>query len=58
MASNKFCHCDLGEWGSVERDDGLEGKALQIYIAPKTRKKGGTNKNAKTEDQQGREEAI
>lgn len=43
---------DLAEWGSVERDDGLEGKAIHIYLAPKARgKKGGTNKNAETQNQ-------
>ena len=33
---------DLTEWGGVERNDGLEGKTIQIYIAPKVGKKSGT----------------
>jgi len=39
---------DLTPWGGVERDDGLEGKAIHLYIAPKTNKKGGTSKGAET----------
>lgn len=49
---------DLVDWGAVERDDGLEGKAMHLYIAPKTNKKGGAPKNAETQNQQGREEKI
>ena len=33
---------DLEEWGAVERNDGLEGKALHLYIAPKPHKKSGS----------------
>ncbi len=42
---------DLVEWGSVERNDGLEGKAIHLYIAPKTNKKGGPLKSAETKNQ-------
>lgn len=42
---------DLGEWGSIERNDGLEGKAIQIYVAPKPKQKGGPSKSAETENQ-------
>jgi len=50
---------DLASWGGVERNDGLEGKAIHIYIAPKTGKKGGTSKSSGTQsdeikDQQSR----
>lgn len=38
---------DLTPWGGIERDDGLEGKAIHIYIAPKTNKKGGTTTTTK-----------
>ncbi|MBI4115608.1 MAG: translation initiation factor IF-3 [Candidatus Omnitrophica bacterium] len=39
---------DLTDWGAVERNDGLEGKALHLYIAPKVNKKGGTSKSTET----------
>lgn len=44
---------DLNDWGALERNDGLEGKAIHMYLAPKvTGKKGPTvNKNAETQDQ-------
>lgn len=44
---------DLAEWGGVERNDGLEGKAIHLYIAPKLSNKKGqaTNKNAETQNQ-------
>jgi len=46
---------DLADWGGLERNDGLEGKAIHMYIAPKlaTSKKGGSNSNksAETQDQ-------
>lgn len=39
---------DLEEYGMVERNDGLEGKAIHLYIAAKTHKKsGGAPKNNK-----------
>ena len=44
---------DLSEWGGVERNDGLEGKTIHVYLIPKVRsKKTGTPKDAKTEDEQ------
>ena len=49
---------DLAEWGAVERNDGLEGKTIQIYIAPKAGKKAssrpskGNGENAETENEQ------
>lgn len=49
---------DLGEWGNVERDDGLEGKAMHLYIAPKIHKKGGNPKNAETQDEQSSEKKV
>lgn len=49
---------DLAEWGGVERNDGLEGKALHIYLAPKVRRKGVTKKGAETQNQQSGEETI
>ena len=49
---------DLEEWGGVERNDGLEGKAIHLYVAPKTNKKGGSSKSAETQNQQGSEEKI
>ena len=47
---------DLSDWGGIERNDGLEGKSIQIYIAPKVGKKIGTRtakeeENAETENQ-------
>ena len=45
---------DLEEWGAVERNDGLEGKAIHLYLAPKTNKKGGNNKSAETQNHEGR----
>lgn len=30
---------DLVEWGMIERNDGLEGKAIHLYLAPKSQKK-------------------
>lgn len=33
---------DLTPWGGIERNDGLEGKAIHIYIAPKPHKKGAS----------------
>ncbi len=47
---------DLSDWGAIERNDGLEGKSIQIYIAPKVGKKTGTRtvkeeENAETENQ-------
>lgn len=45
---------DLSECGGIERDDGLEGKAIHIYLAPKSHnKKGGTNKSAEAQNEQG-----
>lgn len=49
---------DLAEWGAVERNDGLEGKILQLYIAPKTNKKGGSLKSAETKNEQGSEKTV
>lgn len=49
---------DLTDWGAVERNDGLEGKTIQIYIAPKAGKKTslrpskGNEENAETENEQ------
>lgn len=42
---------DLSEWGALERNDGLEGKAIHLYIAPKTNKKGGPTKSAENKNQ-------
>ena len=43
---------DLEAWGALERNDGLEGKAIHLYIAPKAGKKGGSStKSAETKDQ-------
>ena len=42
---------DLSEWGALERNDGLEGKAIHLYIAPKAGKKGGNTKNAETQNE-------
>ena len=47
---------DLSDWGAIERNDGLEGKSIQIYIAPKVGKKTRTRtvkeeENAETENQ-------
>lgn len=44
---------DLAECGGIERNDGLEGKAIHIYIAPKTNKKSKTQqpKDAETQNQ-------
>lgn len=44
---------DLADWGILERNDGLEGKAIHMYLAPKAaNKKGGsTSKSAETQDQ-------
>lgn len=50
---------DLADWGAVERNDGLEGKSIQLYIAPKAGKKGTSSNsglpkgenNAETENQ-------
>lgn len=42
---------DLSEWGGMERNDGLEGKAIHIYLAPKVGKKGGNTKGAETKDE-------
>ena len=43
---------DLAEWGAVERNDGLEGKAIHIYIAPKiSNKKGPATKSAETQNE-------
>lgn len=49
---------DLSEWGAVERNDGLEGKTIQIYITSKPKQKGGSSKSAETQNQQGREKAV
>ena len=46
----RFCK-DLEEWGALERNDGLEGKAIHLYIAAKTNKKGGPTKSAETQNQ-------
>ncbi len=51
---------DLADWGTVERNDGLEGKTIQLYIAPKAGKKGTSSNsnpskgedNAKTKNEQ------
>ena len=49
---------DLTDWGAVERNDGLEGKTIQIYIAPKAGKKTssrpsiGSEESAETENEQ------
>jgi translation initiation factor IF-3 len=42
---------DLQEWSTLERNDGLEGKAIHLYLAPKTGKKGGSTKSAETQNQ-------
>lgn len=42
---------DLTDWGSIERNMGLEGKIIQIYLAPKMNKRGGTPKNAQAQGQ-------
>jgi len=49
---------DVTDWGSVEKNTGLEGKTIQVYFSPKTNKKAGTSKNAETENQQGSQEKI
>jgi translation initiation factor IF-3 len=49
---------DLTDWGGVEKDTGLEGKTIQVYISPKTNKKAGITKDAETKDEQGSPEAI
>ena len=60
---------DIAEWGAVERNDGLEGKAIHIYIAPKPNKKGKSQKSSvpqvkaskneeETENQQSGKETI
>lgn len=54
---------DLAEWANVERNDGLEGKTMHIYLAPKGSKKGapspkGPERDAETQNQQGSEETI
>jgi len=44
---------DLAEWGAMERNDGLEGKAIHMYLAPKAPNKKGAsnNKSAETQNQ-------
>ena len=42
---------DLAEWGSIERNDGLEGKAIHLYLQPKLNKKGGSSKSAETKNE-------
>lgn len=37
---------DLAGWGAVERNDGLEGKTIQLYIAPKSGKKGTSSNSS------------
>lgn len=49
---------DLTDWATVERDLGLEGKLIQLYLAPKANRKGGTQKHAQAEGQQGSEEKV
>lgn len=49
---------DLADWSLVERDLGLEGKMIQLYLAPKLNRKGGTQKHAQAEGQQGSEEKV
>jgi translation initiation factor IF-3 len=49
---------DLADWGGIEKNAGLEGKTIQVYIAPNTNKKGGTHKHAETENEQGSQEAV
>lgn len=41
---------DLDSSGAVERNDGLEGKAIHLYIAPKIHKKGAIPKTGGTEE--------
>lgn len=49
---------DLADWAAVERDLGLEGKMIQVYLAPKPNRKGGTPKHAEAESQQGSEKKV
>lgn len=41
---------DLSEYGALERDDGLEGKAIHLYIAPKVGKKGTSSTSLKSSE--------
>ena len=43
---------DLTDWGGIERNDGLEGKSIQIYIAPKVKQKART-RSPQTEEPKG-----
>ena len=66
----EITHMDIGEkvierfienltpWGGIERNDGLEGKAIHIYIAPKTNKKGGSPKSAEAQNEQSSEKTV
>lgn len=51
---------ELAEWGGLERNDGLEGKAIHMYLAPKSPSKKGAslNKNAETQNQQSSEKKV
>ena len=47
---------DLSDMGEIERNDGLEGKAIHLYYMPRAGSKKtskGNNKNAETQNQQG-----
>ncbi len=45
---------DVNDWATVERNTGLEGRAIQVYFAPKTNKRASAprNNDAKTQDEQ------
>ena len=42
---------DLADCAAVERNDGLEGKIIHVYLTPKNSKKGGAQKSAETQNQ-------
>lgn len=52
---------DLAEYAEVERNSGLEGKVIHIYLTPKASKavkKGGGPKHAEAQDKQSGEEKV
>jgi len=52
---------DLVEYAEIERNSGLEGKVIHVYLTSKpnkTHKKGGAPKNAETQDKQSGPEKV